>query len=69
MMRHLVRALVEFAIRQMLVAENDRHGIRRARGLCFTESGDGFLLRVIGLCPVAFNEQLVSLGFGQQRQL
>ena len=69
MMRQLVRALVEFTIRQMLLAEDDRHGVRRARGLRFIECGDGFLLRVSGLCPVAFNEQPVSLGFGQQRQL
>ena len=65
MMRHLVRATVQFPISQTLVAGGDRHRVGRSRGLRLEKFVNGFVLRVVGFRPVPFHQELVSFPFGQ----
>ena len=69
MMRHLVRAAVQCPIGQRLVSGDDRHRVGRSRGLRLEQFVNGFVPRVAGFRPVPFHQHLVSLPFGQQRQI
>ena len=67
--RQLVGAGVELGIGQLLILEDNRYGVGRARYLFLEEFVNAFVLRIIGSRVVPLDEQLVTLGFGEQRQL
>ena len=64
-----VRALVELAISQSLVATDQGNRIRSRRNLLFDQLVNTRCLHWIGRCVIPVVEQLSALGFGQKREL
>ncbi len=68
MVRHLVCSGVELPVGQLLVLEDDRHGVWSTLYLLFEEMVHGGFARVICLRLVPFHEQLSALVFRQEGQ-
>ena len=68
-MRELVRARVQLAIGQLLAAKFSRDRFGSPGDLRFEQLMDACILRVIDLIVVPFNQQLMTLGIGERREI